>query len=60
LAVSQTDSLDNLATIGDQIAELSAADNYVCAQEASTAQLTDHIAVLEKQVSDLAQSILMI
>jgi hypothetical protein len=35
LAASQTDSLDNLAKVCDQIAELSAADNYICAQGAS-------------------------
>ncbi|XP_054259617.1 uncharacterized protein LOC128984334 [Macrosteles quadrilineatus] len=53
---SQTNSLDDLAKLGDQIAELSAVDNYVCAQ-GDVAQSSDRIANLEKQVSELTQSI---
>ncbi|XP_054259985.1 uncharacterized protein LOC128984674 [Macrosteles quadrilineatus] len=56
LAASQTNSLDDLAKLGDQIAELSAVDNYVCAQ-GDVAQSSDRIANLEKQVSELTQSI---
>lgn len=56
LAASQTDSLDNLAKLGDQIAEISAIDDHVYAQ-GDPAQSTDRIAILEKQVNELAQSV---